>query len=84
MRDDSQRCSWCERPFRSRQSGGRSQRFCRPSCRRAYHAALRIWALDAIASGALSLADIRKGAAATRALLSEAEGILPRVRDTAP
>ena len=35
--------------------------------------------LDAIASGALTLADIR-GSAATRALLSEAGGTLPRVR----
>jgi len=35
--------------------------------------------LDAIASGALTLADI-KGSAATRSLLSEAEGTLPRVR----
>jgi hypothetical protein len=36
--------------------------------------------LDAIASGALTLADITSGSAATRALLSKAEAILPRVR----
>ena len=36
--------------------------------------------LDKIASGALTLADIRSGSAATRALLSEAEATLPRVR----
>ena len=45
-----------------------------------FHAAVRAWVLDAIASGALTLADIRSGSAATRALLSEAEGTLPRVR----
>jgi hypothetical protein len=32
---DGPSCSWCNRPFRMRQGGGRAQRFCRPSCRRA-------------------------------------------------
>jgi len=36
--------------------------------------------LDRIASGALTVADIRNGGPATRALLSEAEGTMPRVR----
>jgi len=36
--------------------------------------------LDAIASGALTLADIRSASAATRALHSEAEATLPGVR----
>ena len=73
-------CCRCERLFHPRQSGGRPQKFCGPSCRRAFHAAGRTWVLDAIASGALTLADIRSGSAATRALLSEAEGTLPNVR----
>jgi hypothetical protein len=73
------RCAWCDRSFRPRQDGGKQQKFCRPSCRRAFHAAGRTWVLDAVASGALTLADI-KDSAATRALLSEAEGTLPRVR----
>ena len=73
-------CPWCDRPFRPRQDGGKQQKFCRSSCRRAFHGAARAWVLDAIASGALTLADIRSGSAATRALLSEAEGTLPRVR----
>jgi hypothetical protein len=61
---DAVRCSWCTRLFRPRR-GGHAQRFCRPACRRAFHAAARAWVLDAIASGALTLADIR-GSAATR------------------
>jgi hypothetical protein len=77
---DTPRCSWCEGLFRPRQSGGREQKFCRPSCRRAFHAAGRTWMLDRIASGALILADIRSGSAATRAVVSETEGTPPRVR----
>jgi hypothetical protein len=73
------RCPWCTRVFRPRR-GGHAQRYCRPSCRRAFHGAARAWVLNAIASGALTLADIRSGSAATRALLSEAEATLPRVR----
>src|SRR5262249_21695005 len=61
-------CVWCERLFRTRQSGGRTQRFCRPSCRRHYHAAVRQWTLAAIARGDLTIADIRTGVPATRAL----------------
>jgi hypothetical protein len=78
--NDAVRCSWCDRLFRPRQGGGKQQKFCRPSCRRAFHGAARTWVLDAIASSALTVADIRSGSAATRALLSEAEGLLPRVR----
>ncbi len=66
-------CVWCNRPFRARGGGGRPQRFCRPSCRRSFHAAARAWALNAIENGALTVADIRSGFAATRALLGEPE-----------
>jgi hypothetical protein len=75
---DSVRCPWCTRLFRPRR-GGHAQRFCCPACRRAFHGAVRAWVLDRIGSGALTLADIRSGSAATRALLSEAEATLPRV-----
>ena len=68
---------WCGRPFRARQTGGRVQRFCWPSCRRAFHAAARAWALDAIADGTLSVVDLRNGAAATRALVREATSMPP-------
>jgi len=60
-------CSWCDRLFKARKTGGRAQRFCRPHCRRAFHAAARRWALDAIGAGVLSLDEVKKGFAATRA-----------------
>jgi hypothetical protein len=67
-------CAWCGRPFRTRQSGGLAQRFCRPACRRNFHAAVRRWGLDVIGSGALTIADIQNGPPTTRALpLSEEE-----------
>ena len=73
------RCAWCDRLFRPRR-GGHAQRYCRPACRRACHAAARRWALDAIETGALTVTDIKSGSAATRALLSEAETVLPGSR----
>ena len=73
------RCAWCDRLFRPRR-GGHAQRYCRPACRRACHAAARRWALDAIETGALTVTDIKSGSAATRALLSEAETVLPGIR----
>jgi hypothetical protein len=76
---DAARCPWCTRLFRPRR-GGHAQRYCRLLCRRACHAAARRWALDAIDKGALTAGDIKNGLNATRALLSEAEGTLPRVR----
>jgi hypothetical protein len=62
------RCSWCDRPFRARDSRGRAQRFCQPSCRRAFHAAARAWALDELAAGRVTVADIKNSLPATRAL----------------
>jgi hypothetical protein len=62
-------CFWCNRPFRPRRDGGRAQRFCRPSCRRAFHAAARAWALEELAIGRMTVADLKKGLTATRALL---------------
>ena len=61
-------CMWCGQAYQERQTGGRTQRFCRPSCRRHYHAAVRQWTLAAIARGDLTIADIRTGVPATRAL----------------
>jgi len=63
-------CAWCGRTFTPRSTGGHTQRFCCPTCRRDFDAAGRRWVAEAIACGLLSLAQIRKGAAATRALLS--------------
>jgi len=56
------------------------QRFCRPSCRRSFHAVVRTWALDAIADGTLSIEEIRSGAPATRAL-RRASGLAAALRD---
>ena len=61
-------CPWCSRPFRSRRTGGRSQRFCRPICRRQFHAAARRWAVDMIDAGNLTVADLKNGRVATCAL----------------
>jgi hypothetical protein len=61
-------CLWCRRPFRLRRSGGHAQKFCRPACRRRYHAAARSWALNAIEIGGLTIADIKTVLMTTRAL----------------
>jgi hypothetical protein len=63
-----------------RPSGGRAQRFCRSACRRKFHAAVRRWGLDAVGTGALTIADIRNGSATTRALLLCGEEQTGRVR----
>jgi hypothetical protein len=52
-------CPWCGRGFRPRVSGGRTQRFCQPRCRRSFHAAARSWALDAVAAGTLTVGDLQ-------------------------
>jgi hypothetical protein len=70
-------CCWCDRPFRPRETGGRAQRFCQPSCRRAFHAAVRSWALDAIVAGTLIVAEIRNRAPATRALVLANTSLVP-------
>jgi hypothetical protein len=76
---DPVRCAWCDRLFRPRQHGGKQQKFCRPSCRRAFHASARAWTLDKIASGCLGVDDIRNGPPATRALLPDLVATLPMV-----
>jgi hypothetical protein len=58
-------------------TGGRTQRFCQPSCRRAFHASVRSWALDAIADGTMTIAEIRNGAPAARALRRGSERLSP-------
>lgn len=68
MTDHPPLCAWCGRRFTPRQTGGHDQRFCRPSCRRALHAAVRRWALAELAAGRLNLAAIRTGLPAPRAL----------------
>jgi hypothetical protein len=60
-------CRWCDREFTPRRTGGHEQQFCRPSCRRALHAAARRWTLSELSAGRLSLDAIRNGLPATRA-----------------
>jgi hypothetical protein len=69
---DALACLWCSRPFRPRESGGRAQRFCRPSCRRAFHAGTRAWALDELAARRVSIGDFKNSLHATRALVPAA------------
>jgi hypothetical protein len=72
-------CQWCGKSFDPRSDGGKAQRFCRPACRRALDAAGRRWMAAALASGGLTIASLRDGPAATRALLpgAAAEGLSP-------
>jgi hypothetical protein len=55
-------CVWCGRAFTPRCDGGKPQRFCSIRCRRALDAAGRRYIADALASGALTIADLRRGA----------------------
>jgi hypothetical protein len=61
-------CPWCGSDFEPRRDGGKAQRFCREACRRAFDAAGRRWVAGAIAAGTVTIADLRDGSAATRAL----------------
>ena len=53
-------CLWCERPFTSRRTGGKPQRFCRDTCRRAFERELRAWARDQIAAGDVTPAQLQR------------------------
>jgi hypothetical protein len=81
---DSTRCSWCDRAFRPRQSGGHAQRFCCPSCRRAFHAAARNWVLAGLAAGDIGISDVKNGPPATRALSGRAISPSPTHRGPPP
>src|SRR5215831_8336200 len=61
-------CLWCQKPFRPH-PGGSLQRFCASKCKNAFWSATRRWAEQAIASGVLTVADIKNGAAAACTLL---------------
>jgi len=66
-------CAWCGRAFTPRATGGHPQRFCRPPCRRSLDTAGRRWVADAMAAGALTVATLRSGYAATRVLAQDAD-----------
>ena len=67
-------CLWCGKPFTRRPSGGSRQMFCDPRHRIAFHTAARRWAERAIASGALTIGDLRNSAAAAYTLVRGHEG----------
>lgn len=51
-------CLWCGTAFTPR-SGGKAQRFCRPSCRVAFHHAARAWAEREVVAGRVTVAEIK-------------------------
>src|SRR5689334_11895881 len=50
-------CVWCEKAFRPR--GAVRKRFCSDRCRAAFHRGCRVWAMQAIAEGRLSIEAVR-------------------------
>jgi hypothetical protein len=62
-------CRWCGRACRTRR-GGSPRVLCTPGCRMAFHAASRRWAEKAVASGMLTIAELRKADPAACTLLS--------------
>jgi hypothetical protein len=69
----SSMCGWCGKGFTPRSDGGKRQVFCRPVCRRGFDAAGRRWVADAIATGRLTVQELKSGAAPTRALRRSGE-----------
>ena len=65
-------CLWCGMAFQPRTDGGTAQRFCKPSCRRAFDHAARAWVRRQVHDGCLSVADLHDGLGTARALLPEA------------
>ena len=61
-------CLWCETAFQPRTDGGTAQRFCKPSCRRAFDQASRAWVRRQVDAGRLSVADLQSGLGTARAL----------------
>ena len=61
-------CRWCGRACRTRR-GGSPRVFCTSGCRTAFHTAARRWAERAVASGTLTIAELRNGDPAACTLL---------------
>lgn len=70
-------CPWCNRRFRSRSTGGKPQRFCCLSCRRAFDSAVRRWVRNALDRGVLTIDDLKSGRQGTRALALTASSASP-------
>jgi hypothetical protein len=75
-------CLWCGKPFTRRRNGGSRQSFCGPPHRIAFHTAARRWAERAVASGALTVAELQSGSAVACTLPGghEAVDLLPEHR----
>jgi hypothetical protein len=50
-------CLWCGKAFRPR--GAVAKRFCSDRCRAAFHRGCRLWAMQAVAEGRLSMEAVR-------------------------
>ena len=59
--DATAACAWCASPFNSRTTGGVPQRFCAPPrrCRHDYRQALIDWAGEQVATGRVTVADLK-------------------------
>ena len=56
----AQPCTWCDRPYEPRVSGGQPQRFCSEPCRTGFHTACREWAEAEVWAGNLSVATLKQ------------------------
>lgn len=65
------RCTWCDKLFTPRGTGGRAQKYCSSQCRKDFQTAARTWAVTAVENGDLSVAKL-KVAQATSTLAGEA------------
>jgi hypothetical protein len=72
-------CLWCDHEFSPRKSGGSPQRFCCPEHRRAFHIAAHQFVLAEFSAGRLTVAEIKKLAAANQISLSADERVSPSV-----
>lgn len=52
-------CDWCGKAFSPRTSGGHPQRFCRPTCQKAFHAAGRDWLKQALVDGRVTIRELK-------------------------
>jgi hypothetical protein len=65
-------CRWCEGACQPRR-GGSPRVFCTSGCRTAFHSACRRWTERAVASGLLSIPELRSGNPAACTLLTSGE-----------
>jgi hypothetical protein len=64
-------CMWCGAGFAPRTTGGSRQAFCRTRCRRDFDAACRAYARAALASGSVTVSDLKNGHTPARALIPD-------------